>query len=108
MSAENPALAQGALAQGALALVSLGALAGAWSKLGQLRSSMKKWNKINFSCDLSLYSKPKPSSDVLCCQCHQLSVLPQCWSEYLEIPMCGLNACEGFGFLGGAWHGKDE
>lgn len=64
------------LAQGALALVPLGALARAWSELGQLRSSMKKWNKIIFSCDLSLYNKPKTSSVVLCCQCHQLSVLP--------------------------------
>lgn len=90
-----------------LALVLLGALARTWSKLGQLRSSLKKWNKIHFSCDLSLYNRPKNSSVVLCCQCHQLSVLPQCCSEYLEFHLCGLSACEGFGFFGRclAWEG---
>lgn len=76
--------------------------------MGQLRSSVRKWNKIYFSCDLSLYNKPKTSSAVLCCQCYQLSVLPQCWSEYLEFAVCGLNVCEGFGFLGAVWHGKGE
>lgn len=61
---------------------------------------MKKWNKINFSPDSSLYNKPKTSSVVLCCQCHQLSVLPPCWSEHLEFHVCGLNAGDGLGFFG--------
>lgn len=42
--------------------------------------------------------------------CFVVSVisLKCCHLEYLEFHVCGLNACEGFDFLGGVWQGKDE